>query len=205
MKKAEKTKQFIIEQAAPIYNEKGIAGTTIDEVLEAANVARGCLYNHFVNKDALSYATADYLLKKNDDVVSSAVNKGKTAKEKIHAYLNFSINPLETHITGGCPIFNLAAEADDNNPIVKEKVKKSILAAHRFFTSILKEGIKNGEFIETFDVNAFAYKLFASVEGTILICRVLGTNQPMQSVIKSLKLELQSYEINNSTQRQTVK
>jgi len=194
MTKAEKTKQFIIEQAAPIFNEKGIAGTTVDEVLAAANVARGCLYNHFENKDALSYASVDFLLKKNDEKVIAAVIKGKTAKEKIHGYLNFSKNPLETHISGGCPIFNLAVEADDNNPIVKEKVKKTMIAAHRFFSSILKEGIKNGEYLESLDASAFAYKLFAAVEGTILICRVLGTAQPMQSVIKSLKLELQSYE-----------
>lgn len=194
MTKAERTKQFIIEQAAPIYNEKGIAGTTVDEVLEAANVARGCLYNHFENKDALSYAAAEFLLKKNDEKVIGAVSKGKTAKDKIHAYLNFGKNPLETHISGGCPIFNLAVEADDNNPIVKEKVKKSMISAHRFFTSILKDGIKNGEFLPTLDANAFAYKMFASIEGTILICRVLGSSQPMQSVIKSLKSELQAFE-----------
>lgn len=198
MTKAEKTKQFIIEQAAPIYNEKGIAGTTVDEVLEAANVARGCLYNHFENKDALSYAAADFLLKKNDEKVIAAVSKGKTAKEKIHAYLNFSKNPLETHIAGGCPIFNLAAEADDNNEIVKEKVKKSMIAAHRFFSAILKDGIKNGEFSDLLDASAFAYKMFAAVEGTILICRVMGTSQPMQGVIKSFKQELQTYELHKS-------
>ncbi|MDP9077713.1 MAG: TetR/AcrR family transcriptional regulator [Bacteroidota bacterium] len=194
MTKSEKTKQFILEQAAPIYNEKGIAGTTVDEILEAANVARGCLYNHFENKDALSYAAADFLLKKNDEKIIAAMSKGKTAKDKIYAYLNFGKNPLETHIAGGCPIFNLAAEADDNNPIVKEKVKKTMISAHRYFTSILKEGIKDGEFLDTLDASAFAYKMFAAVEGTILVCRVLGTSQPMQSVIKSLKNELLSFE-----------
>ena len=200
MTKSEKTKQFIIEQAAPIYNEKGIAGTTVDEVLAAANVARGCLYNHFENKGALSYAAADFLLKKNEEKVIAAVGKGKTAKEQIYAYLNFNKNPLETHISGGCPIFNLAAEADDNNPIVKEKVKKSMIAAHRYFSAILKEGVKNGEFIESLDVSAFTYKMFASVEGTILICRVLNNSQPMQSVIKSLKQELRSYELQHSSE-----
>jgi len=199
MTKAEKTKQFILETAAPIYNEKGIAGTTVDEVLEAANVARGCLYNHFESKDALSYAAADFLLKKNDEQIISVMNKGKTARDKIYAYLNFGKNPLDTHISGGCPIFNLAAEADDNNPIVKEKVKKTMISAHRFFTSILKDGIKNGEFLDTLDASAFAYKMFASIEGTILVCRVLGTSQPMLSVIKSLKGELQSFETAENT------
>ena len=39
MSKAEKTKQMIIEQAAVIFNEKGVAGTSIDDILKASKVA----------------------------------------------------------------------------------------------------------------------------------------------------------------------
>lgn len=194
MGKAERTKQLIIEKAATIYNEKGIAGATIDEVLDAAKVARGCLYGHFENKDALSYATVEYMLKRNDEVIMGNMNKEKTAKAKIFAYLNIAKNPLSTHIDGGCPLFNLAVEADDNNPVIKEMVKTSILAGQKFFTSILSAGIKNGEFNKTLDPKEYAYRMFAAVEGSIVLCRILGTNQPMLGLIKSLKQELESYE-----------
>jgi AcrR family transcriptional regulator len=195
MGKAERTKQLIIEKAATIYNEKGIAGATIDEVLDAAKVARGCLYGHFESKDALSYATVEFLLKKNEDVIMAYVNKEKTAKAKIFAYLNFSKNPLNTHIDGGCPMFNMAVEADDNNPVIKEMVKDTILSGQKFFTTILSTGIKNGEFKKTLDAKDFAYKMFAAIEGSTVICRILGTNQPMLSLIKSLKLELEAHEV----------
>lgn len=62
--KAEKTKQFILETAAPLYNEKGVSGVSIDDVLAAAKVTKGCLYGHFENKEDLSLQVVDLLLKK---------------------------------------------------------------------------------------------------------------------------------------------
>lgn len=46
LRKAEKTKQFILETASPIYNEKGISGVSIDDVLESTKLTKGCIYGH---------------------------------------------------------------------------------------------------------------------------------------------------------------
>ncbi|MBE9461917.1 TetR/AcrR family transcriptional regulator [Dyadobacter subterraneus] len=194
MGKAERTKQYILEKASIILNEKGISGTTVDSVLEAADVARGCLYGHFLNKDALCNETADYLLDLNDRKTIEFVTKEKTAKGRIHAYLKFNSDPLNTVIQGGCPIMNLAAEADDNNPVIKEKVKKNMIAAQKFLSDILDEGIKNGEFKDSLNPDEFAIKLFSSVQGGIVIGRTLGSAQPMRALIKSLKSELKTFE-----------
>ena len=111
MGKAERTKQYILEKASIILNEKGIEGTTVDNVLAAADVARGCLYSHFKNKEALCNETADYLLELNDKKHLEFINKEKTAKGRIYAYLKFNRDPLNTCIQGGCPIMNLASES----------------------------------------------------------------------------------------------
>jgi len=193
MKKAEKTKQFIIQQAATLYNKKGISGTTVDEVLDVANVARGCLYNHFENKDALSFATVDFLLAENQRAVSAFVLKEKTALGKIYGYLLFNKTPLHTHLSGGCPILNMAAESDDNNPVVKEKVKKNILQVQQFFKNILQQGIDEGEFKASLDVEGFAFKLFCAVQSAIVMCRVLDSNKPMQLLIRNFKAEMKCF------------
>lgn len=194
MSKADRTKQYILEKAAIILNEKGISGTTVDNVLEATDVARGCLYNHFKNKDALCNETAEYLLDLNDQKHVEFINKEKTAKGRIYAYLKFNSDPLNTCIQGGCPIMNLAAEADDNNPVIKEKVKKTMIGAQKFLSGILKDGIRNGEFKDTLKADDFAYKLFSCVQGGIIIGRTMGSAQPMLSIIKSLKSELKTFE-----------
>ena len=60
--KAERTKQFILETAAPIFNQKGISGVNIDDVLDAAKLTKGCLYGHFEGKEDLALQVVDFML-----------------------------------------------------------------------------------------------------------------------------------------------
>ena len=178
--KAERTKQFILETAIPLYNEKGISGVNIDDILEATKLTKGCLYGHFENKEDLSAQVIDLSLKMVSDKIRAAVYKGKTIKGKIFAFLDFYKNPIETYVSGGCPIFNTAVEADDNYPFIKEKVAKVIRIGQQELTALLQEGINNGEFSKSLDPAVFAFKLVASVEGGIVMCRVMDTAKPMQ-------------------------
>lgn len=193
--KAERTKQFILETAIPLYNEKGISGVNIDDILEATKLTKGCLYGHFENKEDLSAQVIDLSLKMVSDKIRAAVYKGKTIKGKIFAFLDFYKNPIETYVSGGCPIFNTAVEADDNYPFIKEKVAKVVRIGQQELTALLQEGINNGEFSKSLDPVVFAFKLVASVEGGIVMCRVMDTAKPMQGLIKSLKSELEQYVI----------
>lgn len=191
--KAEKTKQFILETAAPLYNEKGISGVSIDDVLAATKLTKGCLYGHFENKDDLSEQVIDLSLKKLSDRVRLSVSKGKSAKAKLFAFMDFYKDPIDTYISGGCPIFNTAVEADDNYPVLKQKVAKVFRIGQEDLTAIAQEGINNGEFSDQLDPAVFAFKMVAAIEGGIVMCRVMDTIKPMHALIKSLKSELNKY------------
>lgn len=193
--KAEKTKQFILETAAPLYNQKGISGVNIDDVLAATKLTKGCLYGHFENKEDLSGQVIDLLLKKITDKMYQAVDEKKTAKAKVFAYMDMHKDPIDTFISGGCPIFNTAVDADDNFPQIKQKVAAIFRAGQEGLTHVLKEGISNGEFSPSLDPAVFAFKLVAAIEGGIVMCRTLDTTKPMLSLIKNLKAELEQYSL----------
>lgn len=192
--KAEKTKQFILETAAPLYNKKGISGVNIDDVLAETKLTKGCLYGHFENKDDLTVQVVDLMLKKVSDRVYQAVANAKTARTKVFAFLDFYKDPIDTYISGGCPIFNTAVEVDDNFPIIKEMVAAVFRLGQEGLTKILKEGIENGEFSTQLDPVVMAFKLVAATEGGIVMCRTMNTMKPMQSLIKNLKAELDQYK-----------
>lgn len=195
MSKAERTKQFILETAATIYNEKGLAGTGVDDILAATGLTKGCLYSHFENKEDLTMQVTDYLLKKTFEGTVKALGGPGTAKEKIFAYLDCVKLPLRPPIQGGCPTFNIAVEADDNQPVVKQKVAEALVKTQQLFVVLLKEGIRNKEFSSQLDAEGFAFKLLAATEGATVICRSLDTNKPMLGLIKSLKAELEMYSL----------
>jgi len=191
--KAERTKQFILETAAPIFNQKGISGANIDDVLAATKLTKGCLYGHFEGKEDLALQVVDFMLKTNGEKMLSTISKGKTAKAKVFAFLDFYKDPLNTYLEGGCPVFNVAVESDDHFPAIKEKIAGVIRRGQEIFVGILKQGIKDGEFSDELDPAVYAFKAVAAVEGAVIMCRSMNTAKPMAGLLKNLKAELESY------------
>lgn len=191
--KAEKTKQFILETAAPIFNQKGISGASIDDVLTASNLTKGCLYGHFENKEDLALQVVDFMLKDNGERILATISKGRTAKAKVFAYLDFYKNPLNTYFEGGCPVLNMAVDSDDKFPAIREKIAGIFRHGQELFVSILNQGIADGEFSDKLDPAVYAFKVVAAVEGAVAMCRAMNTAKPMGGLLKSLKAELESY------------
>jgi len=199
MSKGEKTRQCIIEKAAPIFNVKGIAATSVEEVLHSAKVTRGCLYSHFETKEELAASCVDYLLQVSSDTRDQVLDKQRTAKDKIFAFMDMAKNPLKSLFDGGCPIANLSTEADDTLPAVNKKVKKHVDTQIDLLTGLLEEGIRSGEFSEALVPEEYVMKMFLALEGGHVICRVKNSVRPMQVIIKGFKRELECYCVNTST------
>ena len=60
MSKAERTKQFIVEKTAPIFNMKGYAGTSVNDMMAATGLTKGSIYGNFKNKDDVALAAFDH-------------------------------------------------------------------------------------------------------------------------------------------------
>src|SRR3984885_6193510 len=54
MTKGESTRQWIIEQAAPLFNQRGFEGCSMQDVLEATGLEKGGVYRHFESKEELA-------------------------------------------------------------------------------------------------------------------------------------------------------
>ena len=193
--KAERTKQFILETAAPIFNQKGISGANIDDVLDAAKLTKGCLYGHFESKEDLALQVVDHMLNTNGEKMLLTISQAKTARAKVFAFLDFYKDPLNTYLKGGCPVFNIAVESDDNFPAIKEKIAATIRRGQEMFVSVLNQGLANGEFSDKLDPSLYAFKAVAAVEGAVVMCRAMNTAKPMAGLLRSLKAELDSYAI----------
>jgi AcrR family transcriptional regulator len=53
------TRRHLIEVATELFAQRGYEGTSIEAVLEAADVSRGSLYHHFAGKDKLFEAVVE--------------------------------------------------------------------------------------------------------------------------------------------------
>lgn len=187
MSKGEETRQFIIEKAAPIFNTKGIAATAMSDIMEATKLSKGSMYVHFENKEVLACAAVDHNMKMLSTKLQAVLSKSKTAKEALFAYIDFFSNPLNPPVIGGCPLLNFGTEADDTNPVVKEKVNSGIKITQQLLINIISKGISNGEFNPEWNAADFATVSFAMMEGGHLMSRMSGSNDKMKVISKTLK------------------
>ncbi|MDN3547448.1 TetR/AcrR family transcriptional regulator [Mucilaginibacter aquaedulcis] len=187
MTKGEETKQFIIERSAPIFNTKGIAATAMSDITEATQLSKGSLYVHFENKEVLAASAVDYNMQLLSNKVMAAVNKQKTAKDKLFAFVDTLKDPLSPPVTGGCPMMNFGTEADDTNQLVKTKVNQAFDNAELTIAGIIQQGIKEGSMNPDWNYKEFATMIFAMIEGGIVMSRVAGNISKMNIIVKNIK------------------
>ncbi|MBB5638287.1 AcrR family transcriptional regulator [Pedobacter cryoconitis] len=195
MGKAEETRKFIIEKAAPVFNQKGIAGTTVDDILSATGMAKGGIYGRFENRDELARESVDYLLEKLGNRMTTIMAREKTAIKKLFAYMNDQLDPINSFIPGGCPILNFSVEADDTDPVMRNKLKAVIERGQNRIITTIQQGVENGELSSDINAEDFALQMFASLEGGMMMSRVSGNSQYMAGLVRMLKAHLKSYEI----------
>jgi TetR/AcrR family transcriptional repressor of nem operon len=190
MKKSEKTRRFIIEQSAAIFNKKGVAGTSISDLMESTKLAKGGIYGNFNSKEEISMEVFDYLT----SIVSGGLDKAtagkETARKKLFAILDFYSDNLATSETGGCPMLNFGTEADDTNHELRQRVAKAIKKSQHRMARAVEEGQAAGEFNKRTDASLFAVKMFTMIEGAIFASRVTGNRGTMKSVVDILKREI---------------
>src|SRR5579875_2394906 len=73
--KGERVRSRIVEAAADLIHERGVAGTTLEDVKVAAEVSGSQLYHYFPDKNELVQAVIDYqadtIVKRQGHVLSS--------------------------------------------------------------------------------------------------------------------------------------
>jgi len=193
MTKAEKTRQFIIERSAPIINKKGVAGTSMSDLMEATHLAKGGIYGNFESKEEISLEVFNYLSLAVGKALDNAAASKSTAKEKLFALLDYYQNQVATSQVGGCPLLNFGLEADDTNPAMRQHVAAAVKRSQKRVARIVDLGKALGEFRTKVDSGVFATKMFTMIEGAIFTSRVTRDHATIKTIVALLKKEIEEF------------
>jgi TetR/AcrR family transcriptional regulator, transcriptional repressor for nem operon len=195
MRKGEKTRQHIIEKSAGLFNQKGYAGSSIQDIIQVTGLTKGGVYRTFSGKEEIALEAFDYASRILMERFLKAAEQSETAIEKIMAISAVYEDPVNhPPIEGGCPLLNTAVEADDGYPPLREKA----VAAHAQFTAfiqnILDQGVSTGELSSTLPTEATASFVVSSLEGGVMASRLTRDNKHIGFVIQQIKLILSTYQ-----------
>jgi TetR/AcrR family transcriptional repressor of nem operon len=195
MSKAEKTRAYIIEKAAPIFNIKGYSGTSLSDLVEATGLTKGSIYGNFENKDEIAIAAYHHNAKRLSKRLDEACMERNTAAETLIGITEYyRINWQAIFERGGCPNLNASIEADDNLPFLREHVQGNIKDLAQKFGKIIEEGIKKREFRKNVNPMEYAYTILALIEGGIMLAKIEDKPKhlftAMDRIVKIIKEEL---------------
>lgn len=193
MTKAERTKKYIIDQVSPIFNKKGVAGTSLSDMTEATGLTKGAIYGNFKDKDTLAQACFQHNLRFLQKGLYKSIATSGDAHHKLSALINFYLEYYaDVAENGGCPLMNSAIEADDAYPLLKEKVKHTMLQWEKELVSIVQDSVNNGEITQSIDPIKFSRRFIASIEGAILLAKSMEDPAYFLEVMQGLQEQLDS-------------
>ncbi len=187
MRNSDVTKKLIVSKALSIFNTKGYHATSLSDITNATGITKGAIYGNFKNKDEV--ATAAYDLAGETVLVQlgALMRAQPTAPTKLQAIVNYFENYIENPpIEGGCPIINTGVEADNNYPLLRSKVIRTIAQIKESIAKIVYRGIKEGQVKGNVDVEEFVAFFFATIQGGVLVSRIEGDNRSYSHVQKRM-------------------
>lgn len=188
MSKAERTKQFIIEKTAPVFNAKGYAGTSMNDLMEATGLTKGSIYGNFENKDEVALAAFDYNFGKVVTYLRHAIEARTSSIDKLlvypETYRNFLKLPF---LKAGCPVLNTSTEADDTHPLLKEKAVNALKLWKTSVEKHITTGIQKKEIKATTNASEFAAILMSLIEGAVMQAKVTGKHADLNTTMDFLE------------------
>ncbi len=184
--RSERTRQLIIDAAAPIFNKKGYAGTSISDLTTATGLTKGSIYGNFKDKDDVAVHAFQHNIDLIFDFFSKELTAASLTLDKLLAYPR-GFRKVHRMILsyGGCPILNTALEADDTHAVLRKMAVDVLAKWKNRVASLIEKGKSEGIIETSTDAHNAAEILIALLEGGSVLSKVTGEESYMLNAINT--------------------
>lgn len=171
MSKGDETRERIIAKAAELFNQRGLEGTSMADLMEATGLEKGGIYRHFPSKEAVAAEAFDYAW---GEAFQERVRDLNSIPGSVDRLKRLIANFVERRSTipGGCPLLNTAVESDDGNPVLRQRARQALGKWQSLLISIINDGIQRREIRSGVDPKSLATLIISSLEGALMISRL---------------------------------
>jgi AcrR family transcriptional regulator len=185
MTKGEATRERIVAAAAPLFNQRGFAGCSMQDLMEATGLEKGGLYRHFRSKEELAAAAFRYSLGRNVKTRTEQLDELAGAVEKLREMVRRFVE-RPSAVEGGCPLMNTAVESDDGNAVLRGLALHGIQDWRSRLMKIVEDGVKAGEIRAGTPAKGVANTVIATLEGALMISRLERNKEALRDAQRML-------------------
>jgi AcrR family transcriptional regulator len=195
--RSERTRRLIIETAAPIFNKKGYAGTSMADLTTATGLTKGSIYGNFKDKDDVAVHAFQHNIDLIFDFFSKELKAAGSTLDKLLAYPRGfrKIYPMILSY-GGCPILNTGVEADDTHAVLRKMAMSVLTKWKKNMVALIEKGIEEGGIDPSTDAQSTAEILISLMEGGSVLSKVTGEASYMHNAIDTAEAMIEATRLN---------
>jgi TetR/AcrR family transcriptional repressor of nem operon len=170
--KGRATRERIVQAAAELVAEKGVAGVSLDDVMARTGASRSQLYHYFEDREDLIHAVID--------VTCEAVLNAQGERLRhldswagLDRWFDALVQlQIARHACGGCPLGSLAGQVAERDP----DARAAIAAGLDRWEAHLRDGLTRmkarGKLRKDADPAMLATATMASIQGGLLLTQI---------------------------------
>ena len=140
MKKGEKRKQELLQIAYRLFLSQGYENTSVDEIIEAAGIAKGTFYYYFQSKEQMLEAVIGTMIEAEAEVARQVLASEMTVPQKIVGIVS-SVRPTQEER----PIEDALNRPE--NVLLHDKLQRQLLEdILPLLSKAVEEGVRDGLF-----------------------------------------------------------
>ncbi len=196
-RKGAETRARIVDAAAELIFQQGVAGTTIEEVRDGAQVSSSQLYHYFDDKPALVRAVIE---RQAERAIGVQEQFDLSTLDGLREWRDFVVDHnRDTGSLGGCPVGSLGSALAETEPEARAIVAASF---KRWEASIMAGFLRMhalGRLAPEADPRQLALATLAALEGGLLLAQVHRDTEPLAAALDAMLMLIATLSSTPST------
>jgi TetR/AcrR family transcriptional repressor of nem operon len=187
--KGRRTRRRIIETAARLMLEQGVAETTVEQVRDEAEVSSSQIYHYFADKQDLVLAVIDH---EAETIVGlqKPLFDGLDTMAGLRRWRDAMVGvQVDRGCRGGCPLGSLGVELAETD----ERARQRVAAGFARWEEALRGGLRSmraaGRLTACADPDALAVALLTALQGGLMLAQLTRETRSLEIALDAV-LEL---------------
>jgi len=165
--KGERTREAILDTAAALATQEGLASLSIGRLAEATEMSKSGLFAHFGSKEELQLATVDHAAKMFVDEVIAPARAAPQGIARVWALCDGMISYSERQVfPGGCFFACTSAEFNNKPGAVRDKIAEMLRSWMSYLEHAVEQAQSSGELDPHLSPRETAFQLDAFAQSS---------------------------------------
>ena len=183
MKEKVTNRERILSEGLKVMQERGYAGTSVRDIIQAAGVPQGSFTNHFASKEDFGIEVLDAYYSQCEALSSQTLlDETSPPLARLKKWIDGMLETLNADGKwDGCLLGNFGADHSEGTARLQEHVRGVFLDLQGKLEFCIRAAVKAGELPRSTDPKALANFIHSSLEGSVLTAKALRSRAPMDS------------------------